>query len=67
MQSKTHSIIESTTNTAVGFIISLLVQMVVYPVMGIKVTISENLIITVVFTIVSILRGYALRRLFNKL
>lgn len=67
MQTKRHSIIESITNTTVGFIISLLVQMVVYPVMGIKVTISENLIITVVFTIVSILRGYALRRLFNKL
>ena len=65
MQSKKYSLIESVTNTAIGFMISLLIQIVIYPVMGIPVTFSQNIIITMVFTLVSILRGYVIRRIFN--
>ena len=66
-QSKKFSLIEATTNTAIGFVIALCTQLVIYPVMGIVVSIQENIIITAVFTAVSILRGYIIRRLFNKL
>lgn len=66
MQSKKHSLIESITNTLIGFMVSLLIQLIIYPVMGIPVKFSQNIIITLVFTIVSILRGYIVRRIFNK-
>lgn len=66
MQSRKHSLIESTTNTIVGFIVSLLIQLAIYPAMGIPVRFSQNIIITFVFTISSILRGYLIRRIFNK-
>lgn len=66
MQSKKHSFVESITNTFVGFGISLLIQLIIYPIMGIKVSFSQNIFITLIFTIISILRGYFIRRLFNK-
>ena len=67
MQSKRFSLIEATTNTLAGLIIAFAVQLVIYPVMGIPVRIEQNVIITFVFTGVSIIRGYILRRLFTKL
>lgn len=66
MQSKKYSLVESITNTFVGFIVSLLIQIIIYPTMGIPVTFSQNIIITFVFTIASILRGYIVRRMFNR-
>jgi len=66
MQTKKHSLIESITNTAIGFIISLLVQLILYPAMNIDVRFEQNIIITIVFTSVSIARGYVVRRVFNR-
>jgi len=65
MQSKRYSLIEAVSNTIVGFLVSILVQLIVYPVMDIPVSLSQNIVITFIFTVVSILRGYALRRFFN--
>jgi hypothetical protein len=67
MQTRKFSWIEAITNTVVGFVVSFLIQIVIYPAMGIPVRFSQNIIITCVFTIASILRGYLIRRLFNKL
>lgn len=66
MQSKRHSLVESVTNTFIGFFISLLVQVVLYPIMDIPVTFGQNILITMIFTIVSIIRGYVIRRWFNR-
>lgn len=65
MQKRKHSLIESVTNTAVGFIVSLLIQLAIYPLLKIPVRFEQNLIITTVFTIASIGRGYFVRRYFN--
>lgn len=65
-QSKKQSIIESTTQTIIGLITSIIVQVILYPIMGIPVTLFQNIIITIVFFIVSIVRGYLVRRYFNK-
>jgi flagellar motor component MotA len=67
MQSKKLSIIEALTNTVVGLIISFLIQIVIYKALKIDVTIKQNLIITIIFFIASIIRGYAIRRIFTKL
>lgn len=66
MQKRKHSLIEAITNTAAGFIVSFLIQIVIYPIMDIPVRFSQNIIITCVFTLASILRGYIIRRIFNK-
>ena len=66
MQHRKHSLIEAITNTGIGFIVSFIVQIILYPIMDIPVKFHQNLIITAVFTAVSITRGYFVRRLFNK-
>ena len=58
--------IESITNVIVGLVTSFLIQLIIYPLLNIPVTINQNIIITVVFFIVSFLRGYIIRRIFNK-
>lgn len=67
MQTKRQSVIESLTNIIVGLITSFLIQLIIYPVLDIPVTINQNIIITIVFFIASFLRGYLLRRFFNKI
>ena len=41
--------------------------LIIYPFLGIPVKLIQNVIITFVFTIASILRGYIVRRIFNSL
>ena len=67
MQSKKHSTLESLTNTIVGLLTSFLIQLVIYPLLNIPVTLNQNIIITIVFFVVSFLRGYLIRRVFNKI
>ena len=67
MQLKKHSFIESITNVIVGYGVALLSQIIIFPIFGIKVTIRDNVLIGLFFTVVSIIRSYALRRIFNKL
>jgi uncharacterized membrane protein (DUF485 family) len=67
MQTKTKSIIEAISNTFIGMAVSFAIQLVIYPTMGIPVRISQNIIITIVFTVASIVRSYIVRRIFNKI
>jgi hypothetical protein len=67
MQKRKISLIESVTNTAIGFIISFFVQLIIYPALGIPVKLHQNFVIAVVFTVASIARNYIVRRFFNKI
>lgn len=65
-QTKTHSLIESLTNVAIGYVVALLSQIVVFPMFNIYVPLSDNLLIGLWFTAISIFRSYVVRRYFNK-
>lgn len=64
-QTRRLSVIESIANTAVGFFLSLLVWHWLCKWYDIPMPIEKNLEITGIFTVVSVLRGYAVRRCFN--
>ena len=64
-QSKFGSLIEACINTAIGFMTTLVLAPIVYPLFGHSFTLAQNLGITAIFTVMSILRGYAVRRWFN--
>lgn len=67
MQTKTESIIENVLNVGSGFLIALIVwTFLVTPLYGIQVSATQNLEITAIFTVVSVVRGYFWRRLFNR-
>lgn len=65
-QSKLGSFYEACLNTAIGFIGSLVISFLVYPMFGHAFTFSQNMGITAIFTVWSIFRGYAVRRWFNQ-
>ncbi len=66
-QSKTFSALESVTNQVTGFVLALITWQIVGPWFGYVVTLHDNLAITTIFTLVSLGRGYVVRRIFNKL
>lgn len=59
------SAVEAVTSTAIGYGVAVGTQFVVFPLFGIRVSLSEQLGIGLIFTAVSIVRGYCVRRLFN--
>ena len=67
MQSKKFSLLESITNVIVGFFTALLSQIIIFPLVGVKATVKENITIGLCFTVVSIVRSYTLRRIFNRI
>ena len=66
-QSRLMSLVESLANVLVGYGVAVITQVLVFPMFGLAVTIAENLLIGLVFTGVSIIRSYALRRSFEAL
>ncbi len=66
-QTKKHSIYESIANTIIGLVVSYAVQRLIFPLYGIKISESTNIQITFIFFVVSFVRSYTLRRVFNKL
>lgn len=65
-QTRVESLIEVLVGTAFGFVLSILISIFVYPAFGHAFSLSQNAGITSIFTIASILRGYAVRRFFNQ-
>ena len=65
-QSVKQSWIEIGVNTIVGFSLSVGIQMLIYPLMDIPVTMSENISITLIFMFVGITRSFIIRRIFNR-
>ena len=64
-QTRLQSLIEALVNVALGTVISVLLSLVVYPAFGHAFTLAQNIGITVIFTVASILRSYVVRRWFN--
>ncbi len=66
-QSRLMSLVESLANVLVGYGVAVATQMLMFPLFGLVVTVTENLLIGLIFTAVSIVRSYALRRGFEAL
>ena len=67
MQSRWMSLLEAVTNIAVGYGLAVLTQMLVFPLFGLRTSLGENLAIGAIFTVISLVRGFVLRRAFNAL
>lgn len=64
-QSKLMSMLETCLNTAIGFVIAILAQVFVFPLFGFSPPLSTNFKIALIFTVISIVRGFVLRRMFE--
>lgn len=64
-QTRRMSLLESVTNVVVGYVLAIVTQIVVFPFFGIVTDLSEHLAIGLAFVVVSLARGFVLRRLFE--
>ena len=65
MQSRRQSMIETAASVTIGYLVALASQIAIFPLFGIHATLSNNLMIGAWFTVISVIRGYAVRRFFN--
>lgn len=66
-QARLHSLLEACLGTAIGFLIALGAQLLIFPQFGIAASMETNLAIAGIMTVVSIIRSYFIRRFFNML
>lgn len=67
MQSKLMSFLEAAANTLLGFVLSVIAsQVLLVYVYGLNVSLQMNASITFWMTVVSFVRSYVVRRIFNK-
>ena len=66
-QTRLGSFVEAWANVLVGIGVAYTANMLVFPVIGLQISHSQNIILTLVMTVVSLVRSYLLRRFFNKL
>lgn len=64
-QTRLGSLIEAFFNILIGYWINFLGNLLILPLMGFNVTISQNLVIGLFFTVISVARSYFVRRYFN--
>ncbi len=64
-QSRTMSLVEAIANVVVGYGIAVVTQVLIFPFFGLPTTLAQNLKMGLIFTIVSIARSFALRRVFE--
>ncbi|KAB7742800.1 hypothetical protein F2P47_01325 [Parvibaculum sedimenti] len=66
-QSRIMSLVESVANVIVGYGIAVMAQMAIFPLFGLHATLAQNMMMGAIFTVVSIIRSYALRRIFEEI
>ena len=66
MQNRLNSFIESIANVIIGFLINFIANIYVLPLFGFNITINQSIHIGLIFTLISIIRSYLIRRWFNK-
>ena len=66
-QSRTHAMSEAVANVILGYGLAVALQLLLFPAIGLQISVLQSMKIGVLFTVVSLLRSYVLRRLFNRL
>ena len=64
-QSRKASAIEAVVNVLVGYWVAVAAQAAIFPLFGLQVSHAEHMAIAGLFTVISLVRSYMLRRVFN--
>ncbi len=66
MQLKRHSLLEAITNILVGYSVNVAANFIIFPIWGWTITMKQNIEIGIIYTVISLVRSYCLRRVFNR-
>jgi len=64
-QGKKGSLVESVIQVLSGWGVAIVTQLIVYPLMGIEVSIVQNINLSLIFIVVGFIKQYYVRRLFE--
>lgn len=64
-QTRKGSFVEAWTNIVVGLLVSMLANAIVFPAFGFRISAGANVQISLIYTLISLVRSYLLRRAFN--
>lgn len=64
-QTRLGSLIEALINTCIGFGINYTANLLIFPLFGFHITLGENFIMGLIYTVISVVRSYCIRRWFN--
>lgn len=64
-QSRLGSLVEAVINTLIGFTINYTANLLIFPLFGMHISLEANLLLGLIYTIISVIRGYFVRRYFN--
>lgn len=67
MQTRLGSWLEAWANILIGFGINWLANLLVFPLFGFAITPIQAFHVGLIFTAISLVRSYALRRIFNRI
>ena len=65
MQTKKWSMIETLVSVGIGLLIGVILNMLVLPLFDYNVSLTDGVLISIIFTAVSVIRSYIIRRWFN--
>nr|DAH83241.1 MAG TPA: hypothetical protein [Caudoviricetes sp.] len=66
-QTRKGSLAEALINVAIGYGINLTANALLFPLFGWHISLQQNILLGVFYTVISIVRSYCIRRWFNKL
>jgi hypothetical protein len=64
-QTRLGSLIEACINVLIGFGINFTANLIILPLIGFQISVGQNLFIGVLYTVISVVRSYTIRRWFN--
>ncbi len=64
-QTRLEALVETLTNVVIGYTINFIMNITVFPWFGYHVTVRDNIVIGLIFTVVSVARSYTIRRYFD--
>lgn len=65
MQTKKQSLIETLTSVFAGWLIGVILNLTILPLFDYNITVVDSLWVSLIFTVVSVIRSYVVRRIFN--
>jgi len=66
-QTRKGSALEATVNITVGLVVSVVANHLIFPLFGFTPSLAQNAAITTIYTAISFVRSYCLRRVFEAL
>lgn len=67
MQTRLGSFVEAWANIFIGFTINYIANIIIFPLFGMHISLLNNFYMGLVYTVISLVRSFVLRRYFNGL